>query len=58
MRGAIEMFSHFRALLILVLCDIPPPPNNPTGKVEMIPICFNAAEFAGTTAKLISDFQD
>ena len=53
MRGAGEMLAHFRALVIMALCDVPPPPQSTTDKVEIIPICFNASEFSGNMSLLI-----
>lgn len=47
MRGSGEMMAHFRALVIMALCDVPPPPQTTTEKVDIIPICFNASEFSG-----------
>lgn len=47
MRGAGDMLAHFRALVIMVLCDSPPPPIDPVDRVEIIPICFNASDYAG-----------
>ena len=54
MRGAGEMLAHFRALVIIALCDVPPPPQSTTDKVEIIPICFNASEFSGNISLLIN----
>ena len=54
MRGAGEMLAHFRALVIMALCDVPPPPQSTTDKVEIIPICFNASEFSGNISLLIN----
>ena len=47
LRGVGDMLSHFRALTVMALCDIPPPPEATTDKVDMIPVCFNASEYAG-----------
>ncbi|XP_067949875.1 uncharacterized protein [Watersipora subatra] len=46
LRGAGDMLAHFRALVIMALCDTPPPPQATTDKVEMVPICFNPSEYA------------
>lgn len=50
LRGVGDMLSHFRALAVMALCDTPPPPQATTDKVEMIPICFNATEYAGSNS--------
>jgi len=40
-----ELWAHTKLLTVMALCDPPPPPE--PSSAELIPVCFNAWEYAG-----------